>query len=276
MKANSLSINIPYNGCDKDCQYCISKMTGYTKFDKYLYNRNLKKVKKIADNSGVNSVILTGKGEPLRNIEWVKRVSEVFEEYPLEIQTNGIVLDELYANILLSRGIDTIAISVDKWEDIQKASFITKLATLNFFRFNIRLTVNVVNDIYEHKPQEFIDYCNTYDVDQLSFRNVVVPTHRTGTVVSKYASKWIEKNIERKKVNTFLESLGNTLNNEKGTLVRSLPFGASIYMVDEVSITYFDYCIQDSSGDRDIRSLIYHEDGHLSTSWNGSNWGRIF
>ena len=49
-------------------------------------------------------------------------------------------------------------------------------------------------------------------------------------------------------------------------------------MVDGVSVSWFDNCIQETNVDSDeIRSLVYWEDGHLSTSWYGSSqYGRLF
>jgi len=52
------------------------------------------------------------------------------------------------------------------------------------------------------------------------------------------------------------------------SFVRSIPFGAKIYDINGISLTYFEYCIQESSSDSNIRSLIYREDGHLYTSWD--------
>ena len=51
-------------------------------------------------------------------------------------------------------------------------------------------------------------------------------------------------------------------------IIRKLPFGATVFDINGVSFTYFDYCVQESSNDETIRSLIYQEDGHLYTSWN--------
>ena len=57
--------------------------------------------------------------------------------------------------------------------------------------------------------------------------------------------------------------------------LRTLPYGAKLYDIYGISVTYFDYCIQDSSNEDDLRSLIFQEDGHLNTNWN-SEAGRIF
>ncbi len=62
---------------------------------------------------------------------------------------------------------------------------------------------------------------------------------------------------------------------KNGQFQYKLPYGAMLYMYDDISVTYFNYCIQDNHNENDVRSLIFHEDGHLSTSWYGSNYGRI-
>jgi hypothetical protein len=38
--------------------------------------------------------------------------------------------------------------------------------------------------------------------------------------------------------------------------------------VGGIAVTFFEYCVQDSNGEDDIRSLIYNQDGHLYTTWN--------
>jgi hypothetical protein len=49
--------------------------------------------------------------------------------------------------------------------------------------------------------------------------------------------------------------------------IRVLPFGMPIYSYKDLSVAFSDYCIQDTHNPDDIRSLIYHQDGHLYTSW---------
>jgi len=68
MKATNLAISIPYKGCDKNCPYCVSKMTGYNTADEDAIIRNRPKVKNMAALASIGSVLLTGKGEPLLNV----------------------------------------------------------------------------------------------------------------------------------------------------------------------------------------------------------------
>jgi molybdenum cofactor biosynthesis enzyme MoaA len=277
MKANSLSINIPYSGCNKDCPYCISKMTGYIETNKILFEKNLKKLKRIADNSGVNSVIITGKGEPLIGYKWIEKISKVFDTYPLEIQTNGIMLlyNEKYIEDLYNFGINTIAISIDNYKELTSDEFVNTVKIIKRFGFNIRITINLVPEITNIDVKKYFSFCEEFKIDQISFRKIVSPTNIIFSPLARKTSKWIEDNIEEKIVEKFLLEYKEEID-KKGIKIRDLPFGSTIYMVGNVSTTFFNYCIQDENNDDNIRSLIYYEDGHLSTTWYGSNYGRIF
>ena len=62
MKANNLSISIPFEGCDMKghcAHYCVSKMTGSLEAKPYLMYRNIPKVKKMAEIAGVTLVVVT-------------------------------------------------------------------------------------------------------------------------------------------------------------------------------------------------------------------------
>ncbi|MFW6014811.1 MAG: radical SAM protein [bacterium] len=277
MKANNLSICIPNYGCNKNCPYCISKMTGYVDKNVDLFYRNLQKVKSIADRSNVNSISFTSKGEILyhyRSIDILTELIEYFSSnFALELQTNGTKLNENIIKELHNKGLDTIAISIDNHNDFYNYSDIISLAKQ--FGFTIRTTVNLLPNIYKHSPLVFFKFCLEHNVDQISFRNISVPTnYKSDSTEADKTINWIEKNINNQEVEEFIYDYKNLIN-KNGNEVMKLPYGAVIYDVFGISTTYFDYCIQDQSNGEDIRSLIYHEDGHLSTTWYGSHVGRI-
>ena len=278
MKANSLSISVPYKGCNKkktDVCYncCISKITGFVEnsnFNNMVFRS--RKVVKFAEMAGVTSVIVTGKGEPSLNMEAVSYFGSVFSSFPLELQTNGLFLIKNLDTVdELAFSYDTIAISIDDIEKIQEFSQVFQRIHKNGMTSRITVLLHDKNLI---DPETFIRYCKTFGIDQISFRKITIPNNVQITKEKIEHIKWIEKNVTEDHVDTFLDYLRELIEN-KGHLVRKLPFGATLYNVDGISVTYFDYCIQDDSGDEDIRSLIFHEDGHLSTSWEGSNVGRI-
>ena len=280
MKANSLSINVPFVGCNKRCPYCVSNMTGKVQqsngIDIENFYRKLKKAKTVANHAQVNSIILTGKGEPLLNQDAISKVCGMFSEFPVEIQTNGKLLENTnVVDLLYKYGVDAVAISIDSRKQLDKLRDAIKYIRL-IGNMTIRLTVNLVNDIMDNFTAEsFIDYVRKIGVHQVSFREITVPSYAVETEESIKTQEWIKNNVSDKKFLQFMKGY-NKLIKRKGVFIQSLPFGVSIYMIDKVSCTYFDYCIQDNNKGDDIRSLIYWEDGHMSCSWMGSNWGRIF
>jgi sulfatase maturation enzyme AslB (radical SAM superfamily) len=298
MKASSLSISIPVlldeNGnevpCNKNCKYCISKMTKkpevYSGFNNFACN--LEKAKFIATNASVNSIIITGKSEPLMNLLMVKLACDTFKDFPIELQTNGLLLLKNISLVkyLKDLGVNTIAISIDNanmfrllekvFEEIKKLGM------------NIRATINITESILglfnglKLSVNGFISYVSSFGVDQISLRKITIPTQVEKNILcereeTKNAVKWIKENIfiYEKEIDFFYKSFESYIR-ENGEKVCTLSFGAVLYMVHEVSCTVFDYCIQDETTEEEIRSLVYYEDGHLSRSWVGSNWGRIF
>lgn len=278
MRATNLSISIPNYGCGKNCPYCISKMTGYVEKDLRLFHRNLNKVKSIAKQAEVSSVSFTSKGEILGKPESMKVLSEIAstftDEFACEIQTNGDGLTRDVVNFLYHAGIDTIAISIDNFGDIDRLESI--FDSINSYGMTIRLTVNLLPSTYNNTPADYFQKCKDYNIQQISFRSITTPNYSevVNTKVGKKAYDWIEENVSQEKTLLFIESYASYIK-EHGREIRRLAYGAVLYNVEGVSTTHFEYCIQDGNEEDDIRSLIYYEDGHLATTWYGSNVGRI-
>lgn len=282
MKANSMSICIPSimdEGffCNKNCPYCVSKMTGENRIDRMNFVDKLAKAYNMAHMSQVNSIIITGKTEPLMNMTFVEKVCNMFKNFPIEIQTNGLMLNEKMVEKLYLLNIDTIAVSMDSPEQFEKMKDI--FGVIDDYGMTARITVNLVNDLMnDDKFGEFkgyLDYCKENSVSQLSFRKITIPNYAVDTKASKEAQDWIKQNVDEEQSQVFIWKYKQELKKD-GIHLYDLPFGASLYMMDGISCTYFEYCIQDSHTENDIRSLIYYEDGHMATTWYGSNFGRIF
>ena len=276
MKANSLSISIPsVSVCKKNCPYCISKMTGKATVDFGNFFQNIHKAKTLSNHANVSSIIISGKTEPLQpeNFDMLKEICKVFKEYPIEIQTNGLSLKlGETQRVLKECGVNTIAVSIDSYSQFKGMLEILRKAY--FKSFNNRVTINLTTDIMEHNSTEYVNLCKRFGINQLSFRELTIPKFPVDSQESYSAIEYIET-IDPLKVALFIAEFQEKLKNA-GMFVRSLPFGASIYMLENVSCTVFEECIQENSNDEDIRTLIYWEDGHMSTSWYSSNHGRIF
>lgn len=263
LKAENLTISVKNNGCDKNCPYCISKMTGHNKYNKFLVERNLAKVKRIAHLAEVTNVLITGKGEPMMSPEEVFSMIREFNKLPVELQTNGIILnDNLHlVDQLRDAGLDVIAISIDNLATFD--NYCELFEKINELGLISRVTLNITNNI----PKDFdkiLNLCKYYGIRQLTLRNIVAPT---GKIQSNKVKAWILDNTSERAYRELIDEVKKTLG-RRGHPLRKLKSGMEIWDIDDISFTFSDYCIQESSNGNDIRSLIFMDDGHLYTTWN--------
>ena len=270
MRAQNLTISVPYKGCDKDCPYCVSKMTGYIEADEDAFQFNLVKARTLAKAAQVSSVLITGKGEPFLNLDACERVSTVFKDFPIEIQTNGKMLYKNWkdgTSILGSKYLNVIAFSIDSFDDWKK--YVPMMEHLwDSYGIVIRVTLNVTSllgDI-DKAFDSAIKLAEKSKVSQLSFRSVTIPERTIASIDSTDAEIWIQNNHCAEYYDRITREL-NELTSSK-CLLRQLSFGVSVYDLFGIAVTKFDNCIQEWNNGEDIRSLIYQEDGHMYTSWD--------
>lgn len=271
LRAENLTIAVPYNKkCNRDCPYCISKMTGYMEHNFDLMVRNAIKVKQLAKTAGITSILFTGKGEPTLNLEHLSILAELFFEYPMEVQTNALTLmvdtkDMLYK--LWAMGINTIAISTDSDGMFDQIEKIIELADKEGLDFVWRITINVSDRFKKYNTYDKIaTWCSDHGVNQLSLRKLSVPlTNRTSN--SDEVVEWIEKHAPYGLYEKLTDELYEAVR-VRGIEIRTLNHGEVVYDLDGVSVVAIDYCIQEKAERDNIRSLIFQEDGHLYTTWN--------
>lgn len=286
MKAQTLALCLPlHDGCNKKCPYCISKMTWSPKIDPCKWCHNLEMVRRFADRSQVTDIIVTAKGEPTLDTQFIQnQVIRHFGHYPIVLQTNGLNLlsdtDSKFrslCNVIVGSpfkdqedwgGINVIAVSIDHphnieefspiWEECHKMGIIP------------RITVMLTPEVVQTDFDSWVDICKKHGILQMSFRDVTIPTDRVRNTESNKTAKWIQENIEgNMDILLWKQNFNRQTNdNSRYREIRRLPYGAVIKDVRGVAVTLFNYCIQDNSGDEDIRSLIYNQDGHLYTTWN--------
>lgn len=252
--------------------------------------KNLDKARHLAEMAKVSSVIITGKTEPLTNMEMVKVACKAFSDFPLEIQTNGILLlNKKNIHLLDDLRVDTVAISIDNLSQIY--SLREAIDQIKELGMTVRVTVNLSREVtepfyddevkvygtrYYHKIlNNIVKMAKFYGIDQVSFRKITIPLNPVNTPESIKAQEWIKNHAYSEEADAFFDVYADFIK-KNGIKVAELAFGAVIYMYEGISFTYFDYCIQDENNGENIRSLIYYEDGHMSTTWYGSNHGRIF
>jgi hypothetical protein len=272
VRAQNLSICVPYRGCDKDCAYCVSKMTGYSETDRQRMRENLPKVLSVASMADVSSVLLTGKGEPCLNMQDVVWLLDAFDHLPAELQTNGLRLLEHFERDpacgdlerLRRHHLNVLAFSLDGFSQFQQMAKL--FAHARALGLVVRVTFNLTDQIDDEVNFDgFIGACRKTGVDQFSLRQVSVP-NEVALLEPKAAAAadWIRQHVDPARYQRLVAELLA----RKPRLVRKLPYGAAVYDVDGIAVSYFDYCIQDDHRSDDMRSLIFNEDGHVYTAWN--------
>ena len=271
MKAQTLSVCLPGHACDKKCFYCVSKMTWAPAVNETIWMENIHKVAHFARMAQVTDVILTGKGEPVLNGRLL-HAAEVFKDWPVVVQTNGKHLAQNLSEHPDTLGsfkhIDILAVSIDNPAQMDEYQPIWD-ATTNT-RITSRITVMLTPEVCEVPFQAWVEKCCANGIRGLSFREVTIPNDCVDTSIALETANTIRKIIEGNKdsIKKWIENF--VVSTASRPILRKLPYGAVIKDFGGVSVTKFDYCLQDSSGDEDIRSLVYNQDGHLYTSWSSS------
>jgi hypothetical protein len=272
LKAENLTISVPNTGCNKNCPYCVSRMTGYMEHDFGRMLMKVDKVKKVATAAEITSVLFTGKGEPTfgTSFNMLRQLLNKFEDWPCELQTNGILLNEnlTWLSQLFLSGLDVLAVSIDS--DKQMKEFEPLFKEVKKLGMVARITVNVTQLMGAFHPMWWINECERQGISQLTFRRVTIPESN----LHKKTAEWISKNAPDHLYRDLNTTVGLFARDE-GRLIRSLKNGIQIWDINDVAVATSDYCIQERDEGDNLRSLVFQEDGHLYTGW-GSKAAILF
>lgn len=276
MKAQNLTISVPYKGCDKNCPYCISRITWSPKVDNEMMFRNAEKVFELAKNANVTNILFTGKGEPMLNSDFLMAFTRFFRDrFPMELQTNGLHLMEMYRNAqsdepfrhLKAWGLDVIAFSIDSIKQLEV--YEPMFAAIADLGMIVRVCVNLTHRIGYDFADVMEPIQKVGNVRQVLIRNITYPKKK------QWAQKtlpkevqWIDENTDQAAYRQMAQRFMTAM--EAGNrMIRVLPeTGVRVYDFLGFSVCFSDYCIQEENRMEDIRSLIYHQDGHVYTSWD--------
>lgn len=270
MKAQTLSICMPGTACDKKCPYCVSKMTWAPQKDEEAWIHNMPKVVHFARMAQVTDVIITGKGEPTLSEHFTLAI-ESFSQWPVVLQTNGKSLSKELPRLkrLAGFGLNVISVSIDDpaqmseykglWDGVKETSPLTS-----------RATVMLTPEVCAVPFTEWVAMCKFYGIRGLSFREITIPKDYVHTKQGAEVARWIQGLDGNKTIVEWKKDFDQIFLSSPRTprTIRRLPYGAVIKDFDGISVTKFEYCIQDSTSEDDIRSLVYNQDGHLYTTWS--------
>ena len=296
MKIQSLSIVVPTkNKCVNACKFCVSRTHTNPYDDKissvvkewnediqctdgiYYYENSIEYKDyynrlQFARDNGCNVVVLTGTGEPIQNPKFLDFFSEINDTLTtpfksIEMQTTGVMLDEESVAHLRAIGVTTISFSIsnifDNDKNLELIGCHNKLKfdlieTINLVKrydFNLRLSLNLVNDYDNYTVQHVIDRCKELGADQVTFRKLYK------SELNNEIDKWIEKNASVNFYNELVEYV-----KENGKFLGILPFGASSYNIDEMSVVIDDDCMSEDIKET-YKYLVLRENCKVYTRW---------
>ncbi len=289
MKIQTFSIVVGGNKCNANCPYCVSKLTGKLecsdKFEK-INMRNLHKALQFAKMSGVSTILLTGKGEPLLYPEHISQYLELIKDYGfpfVELQTNGMLIPKMEEEGLLGKwyylGLTTVSLSCVHWFGHENREIFGKdykePSTYADIIHEAKLSVRLSCVMYSGKVstvggvRTFAKKCKEWGIEQLTCRPVtnisweeVMEAANNGDFSKQKIYNWIKKHeidFERK---TEIERSFRS----EATLLLELAHGAKVYDYKGQNIS-LNTCLTSSSDPNDIRQLIFFPDGRLMYDW---------
>lgn len=277
MKIQSLSIVVPTKGCVNACPFCVSCMhenplpviINWRQYEKRLI---------FAHNNGVNTLVITGTGEPLQNVDFLRRLEGVLFKMKTvfpnrEIQTTGVMLQP---DKLRDLEINTVSLSLcnvfdskKNW-DMQQTPRKLRVPleelckTITGSGFNLRLSLNLTDS---YKPQ--------YEKDRRGFaKNVLVRCKELGAqqVVFRKMyhsddqskqSEWVKTHDIPKEISIEIERYIM----KNGKILYTLPFGTDVYSIEGLSTVIDKDCMSKDNTDS-LKYVILRENGKLYCRWD--------
>lgn len=281
MKIQSLSIVIPTVKCINNCPFCVSRMhdNNYDMENGEFFNEDYIERLEYARDNGTNTVILTGTGEALQNKPFITRFSNYNKSlkrpfYNIELQTTGVYLnDETLEWLRKEIRVKTISLSVSDLFDNEnnmkimgvrkdlRFDMVELVKKIKSYGFNIRLSLNVLDNILKYSIRKLFDKIFEFGFDQATFRKLWTSGQNSNI------DKWIDKH----NVDDSYFKLINIYIKNNGRLLGRLTFGALQYEIggeNGISVVLDTDCMNDQEIKDEIKYLILRENAKLYTKWN--------
>lgn len=283
MKFKMFSVIVGSEACIASCPFCVSGvMPNKENLKEININwRNLKVAANLANRSGIDTVMLTSRGEPTlfpeQIIEYLKHLKEF--KFPfIELQSNCIPIAlnkkkyEKYLKEWYKEGLTTITISVvSNRPEINQKIYMPNSDTyidlpnlikyLHSFGFSLRLTCVLCKGMTDtiEKIEEFINFAKENKVEQVTLRPVNEEFRRQS------AAEWIKQNRltdeQKIEIKEFLD--------KKGTKLLELERIGTIYDFNSQNICLslpLNKYTRDTNPEN-CRNLIFFQDGHIRYEW---------
>ncbi len=276
------SVVVGKDACIASCPFCVSgcKPNKENLESPKVNFRNFNIACNLANRSGVDTVMLTSRGEPLLYPDQITGYLEVLKEYKfpfIELQTNCILVEknrdkyDSYLKKWYQLGLTTITISVvSNKKEINKRIYQPNseyielenlIKYLHEIGFSLRLTCVMCKGMMDNEQdiENFINFARENKVEQVTLRPVNDEYRRQS------AHDWIEINklsqAKKEEIRGYLDRVGTRL------LV--LERIGSVYDVNGQNVMYslpLTKYTRDENPENG-RQLIFFPDGHIRYEW---------
>ena len=277
MKTHTFSIVVGNGACNANCPFCVSKMTesvisASPCFDEGKFNQCMRIVDQMRE--GLLTVLLTGQGEPMLFPQQINRylLNCINFRFPIiELQTNGTLIEKNIDNLKRWRdeGLTLVCISIASGGEannhlmgIDDASYDPwrAAAMLQEIGLNVRLNCTMTK-VGTYRPEDcerIIDRAANADIDQVTFREVEMPSSSMNAKVSDW--------VKLHKPNGAAEKLHHYLCMKGATRLLELPHGGVVYdyLGQNVAVSN---CLTGTTDPDDIRQVIWFPDGRIAYDW---------
>ena len=285
MKIETFTIVAGSLACNARCPFCVAEMTPENGVETKLPAvnwRNFEVACRLAKQSGVTTVLITGKGEPTlfpsQITEYLHWLGKNRHSFPfVELQTNGYLLAGETLNrqteIWNEHGLTTIALSIVHYkEDPNRQIYMPYrdryynlsdlIEKLHRTGFSIRLCCMMVKGIMDSSDsvENLIQFSIECGVEQLTIRPIVRPNDAIpeGREVADYVREHAPSSESIREVYGMVKS--------RGTLLMTLAYGAEVYDFEGQNVCLSN-CLTGSPSVDEMRQLIFFPDGHLRYDW---------
>ncbi|MCY3023252.1 MAG: radical SAM protein [Planctomycetota bacterium] len=283
MRIQTFTIVAGSEACNAHCPYCVSRMTPDYDLGAKLPEANWRNFRlgcQFAKDSGVSTVLFTGKGEPTlfpqQLTAFLKQVQPFAFPF-VELQTNGIALankhpvSEQHLREWYGLGLSMIALSIVHWragrnreifqpEAREYFALPTLIEYLHKLGFSVRLSCMMLRG-YVDSPQAVADlasFARESRVEQLTVRAIEKPHKSEDDAVARWVGEHGLPPETIRQMRDFLDT--------EGSRVMELAHGAVVYDLRGQNVC-LSTCLTIDPGDERIRQLIFFPDGHLRYDW---------
>lgn len=286
MEIQSLSLCVPAS-CPNRCKFCVSHMHR----EKYLnqieknmrfrdlYLRDLEARLEFCRENGCNTLVLTGEGEPLFNLEFLDYFAAINKSLKspfrwIELQTSGVTLDEEKLRYLRNTiRVSTISLSLsdlfssknnyeynetgEKYK-LKDKDFITSVCSeIKKYDFNLRLSLNMTDAYNDKDAETILDRAKMLGVNQITFRLLFTSENNT------IEDQWIRKH---RTSHCCIDEIRNYIR-ENGRPLEVLPSGMTRYSVQGISVVLDEDCMA-TEAKNTLRYLILRPNCKLYSKWD--------